>query len=675
MTSGGKRPPTDELRTTDVASRSKQRGSTHLPLARAIADRLAGASTGDEEPVIAALVLEVVKQAMSRAALDAERLSGLRLVRLAAPFAVSAAERTAIAQFLEAAEEENQDPRLSWAHRVGQSMDLARAVQARGLLSGDRSSLRRQTGSYFTPRVVAHSVVTRGGGSLAIDLQRHDSTEDGEVRKAQMSLPFLGHAHALAVCDPAVGGGAFLLEAAAFLEHSLLKSGRVRDASQARVVAVSCLYGVDRSELACAVAEAALFVFCPEAFEHEESRPRFAVADTLRDDVLELPGFPARGFDWIVTNPPWVAYQGRAAQALTVEERAFFRERYHSFQGYPTLHGMFVERSTELAPHGVLSLLLPSSLSDLNGYAATRHALTRTHVPREPLLEYGQDAFSGVVQPCFALVARPRLESDAPGTGEVWKLEERQRQKAVVQSVPAPEVLAQLTELPKLPAACFGELGFQSNRRVAQELFLRTDHPQDPFTEPLLQGRNVAEFREAKPTLFMHPDPEVLRATRCRLRDLAAYHRVSFVVRQTAAYTIAALHEGQRFRNSLIAGYAQDGFDGPLLVALLNSALYRAFHLSRQRDARQAAFPQVKVRHLRDLPAPPHGATWDQLRGLCLEAHARGGLDGDKRRALDQAVFDLFSVSREQREQTLEYLSAHAPKAIAPSLGEISSGL
>ena len=46
---------------------------------------------------------------------------------------------------------------------------------------------------------------------------------------------------------------------------------------------------------------------------------------------------------------------------------------------------MFAQRATELAPHGLLSLLLPSSLSDLDGYRAARRAVLRTHSLHDPI--------------------------------------------------------------------------------------------------------------------------------------------------------------------------------------------------------------------------------------------------------------------------------------------------
>lgn len=641
----------------------KQHTKADADLVESAGRRTATVPTEDRERWIASFVLEAASEACRLLERDPETLSDFSLARqaISAPLpdeGLSDEERAVVRRFV-ATPEFGTEHHISWedepmrlAHRVGHALDGIRALESRHSGSGDRASVRRSTGSYFTPGIVARSVVERSRELIEEQVE---------------SSPWSKTAPSFAVCDPAVGGGAFLLEAGRTLSQVLQSRGE--SAEQAKKAAVGCLFGVDRSALACATAEVALFLFCPEAFAKETTTPRFLVADTLWTNLLEEPGFPSSGFDWIVTNPPWVAYQGRAAQSLTPEERARFRNTFESFQGYPTLHGVFVERSTQLARGGVLSLLLPSSLSDLNGYRSTRAVLSRTHVPREPLLEYGQDAFSGVVQPCFALVAAPKRQAGLHADGEPWQLEERQRRSSVAETYSVPRVLVELAREPSLPDACFREMGFQSNRRVAQELFLQATEPKDPYVEPLLQGRNVREFHEAPPTLFLHPDPDVLTATRCRLRDEADYRRVTFVVRQTASYTIAAIHNGLRFRNSLIAGYARDDLDGPLLVGLLNSALYRAFHVSRQRDARQATFPQVKVAHLRALPAPPdHGETRETIRGLSLAARASGGLTVEDRSSLDEAVFDLFGLDASDRQRVLDFLAARTPKALAPSI-------
>jgi hypothetical protein len=114
---------------------------------------------------------------------------------------------------------------------------------------------------------------------------------------------------------------------------------------------------------------------------------------------------------------------------------------------------------------------------------------------------------------------------------------------------------------------------------------------------------------------------------------------------------------GLPFRNTLLAGFGHDELPAPLMVSLLNSALYRALHVARRRDARQAAFPQVKIAHLRALPRPPaHARLWPRLSEIAHLATAQG-ITPELRAELDQSVFELFDVSRADREAVLEFLS------------------
>ncbi len=474
----------------------------------------------------------------------------------------------------------------------------------------------------------------------------------------------------LRILDPASGAGAFLLAAA----RALAEQG----GSLPEIVARQ-LYGIDKSELALATSEACLTLLCEDAAVLSGLRRHLALGNALIEpkDGAGLDGAPVDpvasfpevfgqrgGFDLVVGNPPWVAFAGRAAKPLPPEVRAFFRQRYRGFSGYPTLHALFIERAAELAPSGTVALLVPSPIADLDGYRAVRTALARTHTVREPLLELGQDAFAGVTQPCFVLLADPG--PDPRGGDRHYQLSERSRVGAGAAAIRPPEVLQRLTDRPCFPDALFGEMGFQSSGAVSKRLFLRAAEPDSLHTYPLLEGRNVQEFRQGPPRLFLNPDPDVLKEARCRLRPLSDYQRAHFVVRQTAAWPIAALHGGLPFRNSLIAGFGHDEFPPEATVALLNSALYRALHLAGRRDARQATFPQMKVRHLRGLPKPHASpAQLDRLVGATDELTSRG-VEAEGRRALDTLVFDLFDIAAADREAVMNFLAERAPKLYAP---------
>jgi hypothetical protein len=266
------------------------------------------------------------------------------------------------------------------------------------------------------------------------------------------------------------------------------------------------------------------------------------------------------------------------------------------------------------------------------------------------------------------LIARPRAAGEPPEAIPTrgFRLAERTRLAGAARSVEAPNVLARLSAAEPLPRELFGEFGLQTTRAVSERLLLRADAPDGAFDYPLLEGREVQEFRVGAPRLFLHPDPEVLKAARCRLRSREDYQRVRFVIRQTAKAPIAALHGcGLPFRNTLLAGFDVAEFPPDFVVGLLNSSLYRALHLARQRDGRQSVFPQVKIAHLRSLPRPPKNSTksWPAVSALTRRA-SENQVSPGLREALDRAVFELFALDESEQSEVLGFLRDRAPELL-----------
>jgi len=514
----------------------------------------------------------------------------------------------------------------------------------------DERNLRKRTGSYYTPEALTRVVASRAFDALELVLGKSG----------------LG-ARPLSIVDPALGAGAFLLQAG---REVVERTGRA-----ASDVVQHELFGVDVSPLAVAVAEASLWLLADapgldlaEAGQHlreGDALCSLAAGQALGRagvDFSELLPDDADGFDLVLGNPPWVAFAGRATQPLSPAMREHYRRSFRAFRGYPTLHALFVELGARLAPRGVVTLLIPSPVADLDGYRHVRGVLAESHAVQEPLLELGQDAFASVTQPCFALVAAPRRAPD-PKPERPFVLTERRRSAGAAAEVRTPPVLERLIGLPRLPPELFGEMGLQTNSAVTRTLLYRGRTPPAEFSYALLEGRNIAEFSLSPPRLFLKPDQAFLAAQRCRLRDVSDYARVKVVVRQTAAITIAAAHDGTPFRNSLLAGFELPEFPLFLTLGLLNSTLYRALHLAGRRDARQGAFPQVKIGHLRSLPAlPAQSAARTRIAQLSLEA-TRSGLTAELRRSLDSAVFDAFDVSAREADECAAFVLGLSPRA------------
>ncbi|MBX3464618.1 MAG: N-6 DNA methylase [Planctomycetes bacterium] len=150
---------------------------------------------------------------------------------------------------------------------------------------------------------------------------------------------------ALAIADPAVGGGAFLLAA----HRQLVAAGmRPRDA-------VACLHGTDSDATAATLAALALWEACgDDAPDPRTIAARVRPGDGLRD-------LSDGAFDAVLTNPPWETLQGDRETAARV---AALRPRFHH-QGRGKLYTyrLFVERAHRLLrAGGRFGLLVPASL-------------------------------------------------------------------------------------------------------------------------------------------------------------------------------------------------------------------------------------------------------------------------------------------------------------------------
>jgi hypothetical protein len=550
------------------------------------------------------------------------------------------------------------------------------------------ASFRRRSGAHYTPWPLCVALVERTLAPLVRGLDA-PRTSEGLL--------------ALKVCDPAMGVGAFLVAAGDYLARALERAldleadKKSRGASHAlearKLVVERVLLGVDKNPIAVALARLALSLFVdptlrtPLALDRtlragdalvgaglepdlaDEAPPRsrrgqrqaHSVARVLGDPrhaaldwVAAFPQAFARsepGLDALVGNPPWVAFVGRAAQPLEPDLFEYFAATNPAFKRYRTLHGLFVYRcATLLRPHGRLGLILPTSVADLAGYSETRRAHDGLCVVDASLPDWGDGAFDGVFQPAMALVSTRRSQPSSPALG-VWPL-------AGCELAPCERALLErLKALPKLPPHLFGERGFQTTEED-QAYLRRSQQGSETFRVALREGSDVREFRAAAPSLFVDP-----RAVVGRLRAAEQWRGVALLIRQTARFPIAAMSDGQAFRNSILAGFSDEAWPAPLLLVYLNSALARWLHYTLHRDAREG-MPQLKIAHLRALPALPR----EQAK-LVVELERTGvglasrnlGLTASERALLDRLVCDAFELDAQERAAVLSWASAHPP--------------
>jgi len=131
----------------------------------------------------------------------------------------------------------------------------------RGAMVLQPSEERRRSGSHYTPRALTEPIVRTTLEPVLARLRG----EDGAPPRPEQILD-------LKVCDPAMGSGAFLVEACRQLGDALVEAWRANNAVPTippdedevvyarRLVAQRCLYGVDRNPVAVDLAKVSLWL-------------------------------------------------------------------------------------------------------------------------------------------------------------------------------------------------------------------------------------------------------------------------------------------------------------------------------------------------------------------------------------------------------------------------------
>lgn len=423
------------------------------------------------------------------------------------------------------------------------------------------------------------------------------------LQLAQAVLAPLDHPPRL--IDPACGCGALLLGAIEFATR--------HRPQWLEFWAQGNLAGLDVNAACVRGARRALAVALPDA------RLPLQQADALAEP-------PPAPWDALLANPPWVSFSGRQAARLPAPHRRELAERYGAFAGWPSLHAAFCELAAGLVhEQGRIGLLLPLQVADLAGYAATRRALEANH-RLESLVDLGEAAFAGVTEPAGLFVFGPRAGSGSgSGADERW------------QSQGGPGYSALARRFAPLPPEAFGDIGIHSGNAAG---LLFTDKRARGL-QPVLVGADVTAFALAKPSLWLRSF-KLPAGKYARVPDAARLAQARILLRQTASRPIAARHEPKAlFRNSVLACFGAPGHDDDFLLGVLNSDVIARIHRAMHRDARQRAFPQLKVSHLRALPMPGRGIGPDYDRIAALSRQVQAGKPG-ARAELEAAVQRVF---------------------------------
>lgn len=417
------------------------------------------------------------------------------------------------------------------------------------------------------------------------------------------------------ILDPAVGAGAFLIEA-------------VRQRPQAQL---QCL-GVDINPLALAITRRRLALF------RQTTQANFHF-ELYRQDYLDT---NFRQLDWIVGNPPFVQIRD-----IPTERRRELAGRFRLATGRFNLFSLFLEQAAaQLADSGVAAFVIPDRLLLNTQYQTLREHLLRrwqlTRLQRLPPRSFRQAAVDSVV-----LAYRPR---PCPGSRTVEvgnrqflpldELYHRQTGQFVLSADSAvsrllAKIVARSTPLGQLADSRDGII----QSKVGDKLFGR----QLPDgAKPLLFGRQISAYQIHYEGDQIDYQPETMRQLEqqrggngLRLRQPAVFERPKLLTRQTADRIIAAYDaEGRYYYSNTLHGSAPVAADPWYLLAALNSMVVN-FYYRATSDERGRNFAQIKLTLLRRLPIPELSSELQQTVGRLARAQT-GHYSAERQLQIDQ---------------------------------------
>jgi hypothetical protein len=479
------------------------------------------------------------------------------------------------------------------------------------------------------------------------------------VRRALGPLP--GDVRSLRVCDPAVGEGAFLLEAIDFLAA---KGGVSK-----RLVAETCVFGVDIDARAVANARDAIAIATGARLTNQ-----LRVADALACE------WPQR-FDAVIGNPPYIR------QELLADKGAL--RRFEAYDGVADLYVYFVELAHRLlAPGGRWCLVVPNKWltaaygRPLRAYLA-RHGCVEglVDLSRAPAL-FAADAF-----PCVVWGTRDRASGPIRATrGDLAALDrdgvphERWRAEPWHVDTAADRALIARLEA-RWPA--LGDVAGRPARGIVtgcnrafvidEATRARLDAGGD-WIRPLIRGRDIrplATTRDRYLIVVDHGTPlasvprairDHLAAFRDALEPRPAEHRGAWHGRKPGTYAWYQLQDpvGPLSRSRAPRMFYQDiqtqpacyldatgalvpdttvwalPCADPMVLAVLSSSLYRWYAQRRFPPALNGAV-RPKLAYIRALPI----ATGDARIARLIERRDLA--------ALDAAVLDAYALTDAER--------------------------
>lgn len=562
-----------------------------------------------------------------------------------------------------------------------------RVLVRRGGMSVGLGGERRAQGAHYTPPVLTELIVRE---ALEAVLPEHDR------RKPEALL-------SLAICDPSMGSGAFLVQVVRVLggwladaweallsardgprtvavgpgDELLLPSTREARVLLARgCVAERCVYGVDRSVLAVEMARWSLWLVTAGSDRSLSFLDRALVKG---DSLLALQwarAFPevfgARGgFDILVGNPPW-------GGKLSEPEKRRIDTEFSLVGDYETAHAFFERGCGLVRPGGHLALVLPDTV--LRNDSASR---LRAHVARRLDLRRVIDLSEGAVfkdasvrccvihvdlrAPTEAPVAWSRAEANPRGlaalpvvglpkdglpTLEPWTRLPTRLESPGATGAPRPQPpLGEFFEvrqgyIPYRLSTLIERFGAAEGTRIRDERAWHASSKVDEAFVRELQGGDLKPLGLSWSGTWVRYGRWV--STYLEPRYFSGTRvLVREIVGKAPYFVIAAATDAEYVHNpSILVLKPKPGREClvPLLVVYLNSRWAGAWLRTHGRKADKGLFPKVLVKDLRALPFVSPAVCSDEVLETAgaLASTGQGGVD---RQAIDAFVERLVDSS------------------------------
>jgi hypothetical protein len=175
------------------------------------------------------------------------------------------------------------------------------------------------------------------------------------------------------ILDPSCGSGSFLVHCFRLLVERFLAEKKSITPRQLSALLKERIFGVDRDEGACRVAQLSLLLTMLDYIEPPDlvDNPSFRLPELFGSNLVhadffapqgEIPTIASRTFDWIVGNPPWVQVNGERPDP---EDRLVLEWIRENAQTFPVASNQVAEAFTwksaqQCSTEGAVGLVLPA---------------------------------------------------------------------------------------------------------------------------------------------------------------------------------------------------------------------------------------------------------------------------------------------------------------------------